>query len=271
MLSEEDKRQILSGIRYVYRLYNPVALDLSTGELSLIVPWWKRLICKVNYVFFLCHTIFKILRLLQTFLYEKEITELYEFIIHINFVCGMIAIAFSYYFPFIEYPDIHATVVKFSLSPRNHDGNNCTSSCKAFAVNELYSCSIRNLQKLILKLVDPVGAGKGRKIRDLFQRSLQDLVALYAPHMVIAGGLTGFLCFLYAPTLSAWLYSSVPAKYQGYTWFAVCLVVEAHWLSFVAIHSSSSFQIHVVFFDGIHRELQMVARSVISKYELSSG
>ena len=130
MLTEVDKRQILSGIRYVYLLYNPVALDLSTGELSWSVPLRKRLICKVSYVFFLCHTIFKILRLLQTFVYEKETTELFEFILHINFVFAMVVIAFSYYFLFIQYPDIHAGIVKFSLSPRNHDGNNCSNSYK---------------------------------------------------------------------------------------------------------------------------------------------
>ena len=116
MLTEKDKRQILSGIRYGYLLYNPVAIDLSSGELRWSVPLWRTVGCWLSYKFLLCHTIFKSLRLLQTFIYEREGTELFEFLVQFNFAVPMVVIAFSYYSLFIQYPEIHAAVVTFCLS-----------------------------------------------------------------------------------------------------------------------------------------------------------
>ena len=129
MLSDEDRRKILAGIRYGYLLQNPVAVDLSNGELSWSVPTWRRIFAYLSYIFVLCHASHKSFRLVYTFVFERQETELFEFIIHINFALPAVVIAFSYYFLFIQYPDIHAAVVKFSLAPGNHEANGI-NSCK---------------------------------------------------------------------------------------------------------------------------------------------
>ena len=124
MLLDQERKQILSSIRYGYRPYNPVDLDVSSGELHYwSVSLWRRIICWLSYAFLVCHMVFKGLRLVQTFVHEKEKTKLFEFIIHIDLACGMVVGASSYYFLFIQNPDVHAAIVKFSFSPRTREGN----------------------------------------------------------------------------------------------------------------------------------------------------
>ena len=108
------------------------------------------------------------------------------------------------------------------------------------------------------------GGGKGDKFVKLSRYTLQDLVALFTPHSVFVAVIAGMSCCVYAPTMSVWFYSSLSGKYRSSTLFAVCLAIEAHFFSFVAINGASVLQIHVVFFDRINRSLQGVATSVTS-------
>lgn len=113
-------------------------------------------------------------------------------------------------------------------------------------------------------LSDVTGGGKRTKVTKLSRYTCQDLIALFTPHLVTVAVMAGMSCCVYAPSMSVWFYSSLPGKYRSPIWFAVCLAMEAHCFTFVAINGSSLLQIHVVFFDRINRNLQAVATSVTS-------
>ena len=117
----------------------------------------------------------------------------------------------------------------------------------------------RQAASLHSDLVDSVEEGHNRKVPTWRKYSLQELIALYDPYLVNAAAVAVIAGFLYDPNMKAWLYSSLPKSYTGPLWFAGCLALEVHFVTFVAANVAPLFQIHVIFFDRINRALQRVA------------
>ena len=77
--------------------------------------------------------------------------------------------------------------------------------------------------------------------------------------MITAAAVAVIACFLYDPSMKAWLYSSLPLEQRNVIWFAGCLLLETHFVTFVAANVAPLFQIHVTFFDRINFALGKVA------------
>lgn len=99
--------------------------------------------------------------------------------------------------------------------------------------------------------------------------SLQNLVALYAPHMAMAGALSHFPCYLYDPTMKGLLYSALPTHCQTPARFSVCLLAEAHYMVYVVSVASPVFQLHIVICDAITQGLKMLTQSANRRYKTS--
>ena len=123
MLTERERRHVLSSIRYSYYLLHPVAVDVDSGEFGSCLSRRKKLFCNLSFAFFLVHTILKNLRLIYAFMCEKDETELFHFIIHVTLASTMVVVAFSYYSLFIRNPAVHAAVVKLSTGSDSFQGN----------------------------------------------------------------------------------------------------------------------------------------------------
>ena len=123
MLTEGEKKHVLSSIRHSYYLLHPVVVDVEMGAFRSSVSPRKKLLCNLSFAFYLVHTILKSTKLMYAFLYKKNEAELFQFIIHITIAYAMVVVSFSYYMLFIRKPAVHAAIVQLSMGSESWEGS----------------------------------------------------------------------------------------------------------------------------------------------------
>ena len=91
--------------------------------------------------------------------------------------------------------------------------------------------------------------------------SLQDLVAIFLPYMMILTDPVIIACFILDPTMNLLLYSALPTSYQNWLSFSICLVEETRLLGFCMGIVTPVWQLQVVAFDLICHTLQTLIES----------
>ena len=99
----------------------------------------------------------------------------------------------------------------------------------------------------------------------LVECSLQDLIAIYMPPMVLCA--EGFIgaCYIYDPTLSLLLYSALPAKYQSWSTFMACFIEEIRLLLICAGVAVPGLQLQVISFDRVNTQLEAIMSSALDR------
>ena len=94
--------------------------------------------------------------------------------------------------------------------------------------------------------------------------SLQDIIALYAPHMVLAAAISAAAVIAYDPTLKILLISALPQDWRTSTVFYLCLAEEVRNLVLMGIISVPVLQLHVMTSDLLVEALDEIAHSFLT-------
>ena len=101
-----------------------------------------------------------------------------------------------------------------------------------------------------------------RLVRYLRERTLQDHIVLAMPYMVQIAAITVVACVVYDPSMKLLLYSAIPEQCQNWLSFLICLTEELRLLCMYAVLVVPTWQIQVMSFDLLNRELENIADAV---------
>ena len=94
------------------------------------------------------------------------------------------------------------------------------------------------------------------------EKSLQDLIAIVLPYMALLAALTIGACYALDPTMKLLLYSALPAQYQNWLSFAICLVEEVRILGIFAGTVTPVWQSQIIAFDLVSDNLECLTESM---------
>ena len=98
----------------------------------------------------------------------------------------------------------------------------------------------------------------------MMQCSLQDLIGIYMPYMVLLAVQVISSSFIYDPTLRLLLYAVLPESLKTWPWFGLCFIEEVHfWTMLVSIGTPG--QLQVISFELINKSLETIIASVTLK------
>ena len=99
----------------------------------------------------------------------------------------------------------------------------------------------------------------------LTESSLQDLIAIFLPHMAILAILLIIISLVYDPTMTIFLYSMLPQRWKTWPWFLACLLEEIRSMIIVLAIAVPAWQIHVVAFDLINQSLESAVYNTLKR------
>ena len=94
--------------------------------------------------------------------------------------------------------------------------------------------------------------------------SLQDLIALYAPELILGGIIAVIAAMMYNPTMKMLLYGALPDSKRTPMWFIICFGEEFRHLLSLATIMVPVLQIHVITFDILDDTLRKIAASALN-------
>ena len=103
-----------------------------------------------------------------------------------------------------------------------------------------------------------VDEGENGTQKRVWERSLQDLIAIFLPYMDIATNASIGLCFFYDPTMNFLLYSGLPGGYKNWLTFCLCMMEEDRILMMWAAIVVPMWQLQVMAFDLVNNVLKQV-------------
>ena len=109
------------------------------------------------------------------------------------------------------------------------------------------------------------GRGRQQWHKRLLECTLQDLIAIYMPHMILYGEVIIGACYIYDPTLRLLLYSALPERYQSWPAFTACLLEEMRLLFFCAAIAIPVLQLQVISFDLVNTQLEAIVNSALTQ------
>ena len=95
--------------------------------------------------------------------------------------------------------------------------------------------------------------------------SLQDLIALFLPHMAGTAGLLILVAFVYDPTMTLLLYSVLPESCKTWPWFLACLMEEARLITVIVAVGIPMLQVQVVAFDLANATLEAAVPNTLQR------
>ena len=95
--------------------------------------------------------------------------------------------------------------------------------------------------------------------------SLQDLIAIFLPHMTILACVLVIVSLAYDPTMTVFLYSRLPEAWKTWPWFLICLLEEVRSMTIMAAILIPTFQIHVIAIDLVNTSLQSVLSCAVKR------
>ena len=110
-----------------------------------------------------------------------------------------------------------------------------------------------------------VGFLDENRTKKLWERSLQDLIAIYVPYMVMAGVVTILACFTYDPTMKYLLYKALPETRKNWITFGVCLLEETRLLLIDSGLVITVFQVQVIAFDLVKGNAENMRKFIMNR------
>ena len=106
--------------------------------------------------------------------------------------------------------------------------------------------------------------GKGW-IQKLMAQSLQDLIGVRLPYLVLP--LTPIICasLVYDPTMKLLLYAMIPEVSKGRAWFCACLMAEAYFIFMITAIALPAWQVQVIAFELVNHKLQAIFATTTKK------
>ena len=99
------------------------------------------------------------------------------------------------------------------------------------------------------------------------QFSLQDLIAIFMPYMVLLAVPVISSSFIYDPTLRLLLYAVLPESFKTWPWFGLCFIEEVHLLTMFVSIATPAWQLQVISFDLVNKSLEtIIASSTLIRY-----
>ena len=92
----------------------------------------------------------------------------------------------------------------------------------------------------------------------VWERSLQDLIAICLPYMIILTDSAIAACFFYDPTMKFLLYSGLPGGYQNVITFWVCMMEEICTILMCTGTLVPLWQVQVIAFELVNNVLKQV-------------
>ena len=111
-----------------------------------------------------------------------------------------------------------------------------------------------------------LNGARRRGLSNLLREStLQDLIAIFLPHILIIAVLFITASLVYYPTMTAFLYSMLPENWKTWLWFLAFLLMEIRSMAIILAVVSQALQIHVIAFDLVNWSLQQLECDVIER------
>ena len=105
---------------------------------------------------------------------------------------------------------------------------------------------------------------KGKRWFDrLLECSLQDLIAIWLPHMLLLAASMAVICMIYDPTMKLLLYAALPESYQSWLTLGIGLVAEWCFLLFGAGLTVPAWQLQIVVIQDINEKLETLIESMM--------
>ena len=99
------------------------------------------------------------------------------------------------------------------------------------------------------------------------QYSLQDLIGILMPYMVLLAVPVISLAFVYDPTLRILLYALLPESLKTWPWFGVGFIEEVHFLTRMVCIAVPVWQLQVISFDLVNKSLEtVIASSTLKRF-----
>ena len=95
--------------------------------------------------------------------------------------------------------------------------------------------------------------------------SLEDLIAIYLPYMLILEGGLVLVSLFYDPTTTLFLYSKLPESYRTWPWLLACLLEEIRSMAIIIAILVPAEQIKVLAIGLVRMSLEEVVRGMLRK------
>ena len=99
--------------------------------------------------------------------------------------------------------------------------------------------------------------------RCLWERSPQDLMAIYLPHMLTLAIMLVGICAVYDPTMKMLLYNALPNSYQNWLTFWLCYMEEMRFLAMIVAVNAPAWQCQIIAFDLVNHDLEAITEAIM--------
>ena len=232
MLSLQERYNILRLLRFFCIIIPfPAQLNVETWQIRHTGGFTKRKAwaSKASCLLFILHAVYINLTLIHA-LFALRTVPLYQLILHAVFASASALYVFWYYILYVRHGNVTAEFRSLTLSMAIVGGMNAKT-------------------------------GKGTRRQSLFARPLEDLMAIYLPHVIIASFALILLTFVYDPSITFLLYSALPRRYQFWLTFCACLMEEFRFVLFIIGIIVPIWQLQVMAFEDINRKLKELINS----------
>ena len=110
-----------------------------------------------------------------------------------------------------------------------------------------------------------IGHEERKGLRDLWTRSLQDLIAIYLPYMIMAADMIILMCYVYDPAMNFLLYASLPDRFRNWFTFGLCMVEEVRLFIILGGTKVPVWQLQVTAFDLVNNSLEHMEQHLLQQ------
>ena len=262
MLTAKERRQVLVFLQYVSKMnFFPIQVDpqgweIGAGCKNKLKAW----ACKLALVLFAAHALYKNCALIYVILILTG-TPLHQLLFHGILAAGSVVFISWQFVLYWQSPDLTAAFWKISLNGVSETGIKGQSRLRARLItNDLIFVTI--VTTVSETSSNPDGSETKAWYSRLAHRSLQDLIAIYLPHMLSSSGVAIAACFILDPTMNLLLYSALPVNYQNWFTFGICFLEEIRFLGTIIATAAPVWQFQIMAFDMISSNLEHVVKSM---------
>ena len=253
MLNSKEKQHVLAWFRFFSKAgVLPLQINVDGWEVHPEQKLtWKKLACQVYLYIFLAHTLYKNLTLAHVFMFGQGV-PLYQMVVHMVLAAASAMLSFWYYVLYIQYPETFAAFTRTTLTA-TATGGKLELDKIVMQVIMYFDVCLYTGNTPLLDEQD----GK-RWIQKLMEHSLQDVIGVGLPYLVLP--LVPIICasFVYDPTMKFLLFAMVPESWNTWPSFCIWLIVEAYLLFMLPVIALPAWQVQVIAFELVNHNLKAI-------------
>ena len=96
----------------------------------------------------------------------------------------------------------------------------------------------------------------------LREYSVQDVAALWLPHMIALAVPAIMASYVYDPSMSFLLYNALPSHLQNWSTFGLCAAEEFRFILDILVIVAPVYQLHVISYDLVSDRLRRLIRKI---------